>query len=301
MEEVLFGLWIVAIIAPLAWAWYHKASISMAMTLSLLFGYIVQLMWGWVLEYSELSELYIRVLMIPVLVEEGYFHTLITSGFLHSWSDPLHVLGNIIIIALVGIPLEERLGRGRWLISYTIGLLGGSIAWTLANSGSYTPALGASGAAFGILGAYMCGWPDDEVYFPLILIRKWPVQFIALFYFGFEIFNAWRVYGLSEVSHVAHIAHFGGFILAYATLPILKKGIEWDGEAELVELKEDHPFEGVDELVKRLLAEGDEKETRQAWLEEIAERAKCPECDGDLHLKKMRIRCVADASHVAWP
>lgn len=301
MEEVLFGLWIVAIIAPLAWAWYHKASISMAMTLSLLFGYIVQLMWGWVLEYSELNELYIRVLMIPVLVEEGYFHTLITSGFLHSWSDPLHVLGNIIIIALVGIPLEERLGRGRWLISYTTGLLGGSIAWTLANSGSYTPALGASGAAFGILGAYMCGWPDDEVYFPLILIRKWPVQFIALFYFGFEIFNAWRVYGLSEVSHVAHIAHFGGFILAYATLPILKKGIEWEGEAELVELKEDHPFEGVDELVKRLLAEGDEKETRQAWLEEIAERAKCPECDGDLHLKKMRIRCVADASHVAWP
>ena len=301
MEEVLFGLWIVAIIAPLAWAWYHKASISMAMTLSLLFGYIVQLMWGWVLEYSELNELYIRVLMIPVLVEEGYFHTLITSGFLHSWSDPLHVLGNIIIIALVGIPLEERLGRGRWLISYTIGLLGGSIAWTLANSGSYTPALGASGAAFGILGAYMCGWPDDEVYFPLILIRKWPVQFIALFYFGFEIFNAWRVYGLSEVSHVAHIAHFGGFILAYATLPILKKGIEWEGEAELVELKEDHPFEGVDELVKRLLAEGDEKETRQAWLEEIAERAKCPVCDGDLHLKKMRIRCVAESSHVAWP
>lgn len=301
MEEVLFGLWIVAIVAPLAWAWYHKASIAMGMTLSLLFGYIVQLIWGWVLDYSELNELYIRVLMIPVLVEEGYFHTLITSGFLHSWSDPLHVLGNIIIIALVGIPLEERLGRGRWLISYTIGLLGGSIAWTLANSGSYTPALGASGAAFGILGAYMCGWPEDEVYFPLILIRKWPVQFIALFYFGLEIFNAWRVYGLSEVSHVAHIAHFGGFILAYATLPILKKGIEWEGEIELVELKEDHPFEGVDGLVKRLLAEGDEKETRQAWLEEIAERAKCPVCDGDLHLKKMRIRCVAESSHVAWP
>lgn len=301
MEEVLFGLWIVAIIGPLAWAWYHKASVAMGMTLSLLFGYIVQLIWGWLLDYSELNELYIRVLMIPVLVEEGYFHTLITSGFLHSWNDPLHVLGNIIIIALVGIPLEERLGRGRWLISYTIGLLGGSIAWTLANSGSYTPALGASGAAFGILGAYMCGWPDDEVYFPLILIRKWPVQFIALFYFGFEIFNAWRVYGLSEVSHVAHIAHFGGFILAYATLPILKKGIEWEGEIELVELKEDHPFEGVDELVKRLLAEGDEKETRQAWLEEIAERTKCPVCDGDLHLKKMRIRCVAESSHVAWP
>jgi membrane associated rhomboid family serine protease len=301
MEEILFGLWIVAIIGPLVWSWYHKASIAMAMTLSLLFGYIVQLIWGWVLEFSELNELYIRVLMIPVLVEDGYFHTLITSGFLHSWNDPLHVLGNIIIIALVGIPLEERLGRGKWLISYTIGLLGGSIAWTLANSGSYTPALGASGAAFGILGAYMCGWPDDEVYFPLILIRKWPVQFIALFYFGLEIYNAYRVYGLSEVSHVAHIAHFGGFILAYAALPILKKGIEWEGDVEITEITQENPFEGVDNLVKRLLEEGDEKETRQAWLEEIAERTKCPVCEGDLHLKKMRIRCVAESSHVAWP
>jgi membrane associated rhomboid family serine protease len=301
MEEILFGLWIVAIIGPLVWSWYHKASIAMAMTLSLLFGYIVQLIWGWVLEFSELNELYIRVLMIPVLVEDGYFHTLITSGFLHSWNDPLHVLGNIIIIALVGIPLEERLGRGKWLISYTIGLLGGSIAWTLANSGSYTPALGASGAAFGILGAYMCGWPDDEVYFPLILIRKWPVQFIALFYFGLEIYNAYRVYGLSEVSHVAHIAHFGGFILAYVTLPILKKGIEWEGDVEITEITQENPFEGVDNLVKRLLEEGDEKETRQAWLEEIAERAKCPVCEGDLQLKKMRIRCVVESSHVAWP
>ena len=135
----------------------------------------------------------------------------------------------------------------------------------------------------------------------MILIRKWPVQFIALFYFGFEIFKARQVYGLSEVSHVAHIAHFGGFILAYATLPILKKGIEWEGEIELTEIIEENPFEGVDELVKRLIEEGDEKETRQAWLEEIADRAKCPVCDGKLHLKKMRIRCESESSHVVWP
>jgi len=182
-----------------------------------------------------------------------------------------------------------------------VGLIGGSVAWTLANSGSTNPALGASGAAFGILGAYLCGWPEDEVYFPLILIRKWPVQLIALFYFGFEIYKAWQVYGLSEVSHVAHIAHFGGFILAYATLPILKKGIEWEDEVELTEITEENPFKGVDELVKRLHDEGDEKETRQAWLEEIAERATCPICEGELHLKKMRIRCVVESSHVAWP
>ena len=302
MEEILFALWVVAIIGPLAWSWYHKASIAMAMTLSLLFGYIVQLIWGWTLGYSDWNELYLRLVMIPALVEDGHIHTLITSGFVHSWTNPLHVLGNIIIIALVGIPLEERLGRNKWLLSYMIGLLGGSIAWTLANSGSVNPALGASGAAFGILGAYLCGWPRDEVYFPLILIRKWPVQFIALFYFGLEVFNLWKQeYEFSEPSHVAHLAHFGGFILAYATLPILKRGIEWEGEVELTEITQENPFKGVDDLVKRLLEEGDEKETRQAWLEEISDRAKCPVCEGELHLKKMRIRCVSESSHVAWP
>ena len=38
---------------------------------------------------------------------------------------------------------------------------------------------------------------------------------------------------------------------------------------ELVEISSENPFEGVDDLVKRLQEEGDEKETRQAWLEEL--------------------------------
>ena len=53
--------------------------------------------------------------------------------------------------------------------------------------------------------------------------------------------------------------------------------------------------------VKRLIEEGDEKETRQAWLEEIADRAKCPVCGSGLYVKKMRIKCESASSHVSWP
>ena len=288
-----------AIIGPLAWAWSQQTSVALGMVLSLLFGYIVQFLWGGFLNFGEVIELRLRLYLVPALVTDGHFHTLITSGFVHS--NPLHVLGNILIISLVGIPLEDRLGRVRWLISYMVGLLGGSVAWTLLNLESITPALGASGAAFGILGAYLSGWPNDEVFFPLILIRKWPVQFIALFYFGFEIYKAWQVYGLNEISNIGHIAHFGGFILAYATLPILKKGIEWEGDYKLEEIPEGNPFEGVDDLVERLRTEGEFIETRQAWLEEIADRAFCPVCGGVLEVKKMRVRCVSESSHLRWP
>ncbi len=288
-----------AIIGPLAWAWSQQTSVALGMVLSLLFGYIVQFLWGVFLDFGDVIELRLRLYLVPALVTDGHFHTLITSGFVHS--NPLHVLGNILIISLVGIPLEDRLGRVRWLISYMVGLLGGSVAWTLLNLESITPALGASGAAFGILGAYLSGWPNDEVFFPLILIRKWPVQFIALFYFGFEIYKAWQVYGLNEISNIGHIAHFGGFILAYATLPILKKGIEWEGDYKLEEIPEGNPFEGVDDLVERLRTEGEFIETRQAWLEEIADRAFCPVCGGVLEVKKMRVRCVSESSHLRWP
>ena len=83
-------------------------------------------------------------------------------------SDVTHVLGNVLVIALVGIPLEQRLGAKRFTIVYVTGLLGGSIAWALINSGSGTPSWGASGAAYGLLGAaYLSGWPRDEIPFPL--------------------------------------------------------------------------------------------------------------------------------------
>ena len=91
--------------------------------------------------------------------------TFVSSGFLHSQFDPTHVLGNILIISLVGIPLEQRLGRNRFIGVYFIGLVGGSIAWFLFNIRSSRPALGASGAAFGLFGAYLAGWPKDEIRF----------------------------------------------------------------------------------------------------------------------------------------
>jgi membrane associated rhomboid family serine protease len=297
MEGILLSIWVAAIIAPLLWAWKEKASIAMALTLSLLFGYIVQMIWYWTGYWYLVDYLWMR----PALVESGVFHTLITSGFVHNPVDPLHVLSNIIIIALVGIPLEERLGRGRWCISYLVGLLGGSIAWTLANPGSTSPVLGASGAAFGILGAYLMGWPRDEVFFPFILIRKWPVHFIALVYFALEVFRTWQKYEMNEISDVAHMAHLGGFILAYAMLPIIRKGTDWEGEIEVEELPLEHPFVGFDDLVKRLREEGDEKETRQAWMEEISEKANCPVCEGKMEVHRMRIRCTVDKSHLTWP
>ena len=225
-EWFILVLWFVAVFAPLVYAARSQTSLAMGVTVSVLLGSVVQVLWslfaswGWVY-YWVWSDF---VLVPARTTDPMFWHTLLSAGFLHSQGDLMHVLGNVIILALVGVPLEQRLGRRRFATVYIIGLLGGSLGWVMFNASSMSPALGASGAAFGLLGAYLAGWPKDEIPFPLILIRPWPVVLIALLYFGLELARALATMESGVSSGIAHMAHIGGFVAAYAVLPLVAKG-----------------------------------------------------------------------------
>lgn len=77
---------------------------------------------------------------------------MITSMFLHSPGSFLHIIFNGLALFLLGPPLEHTLGRGRFLALYFLSGFGGSIAVLLVSD--WAPVLGASGAVFGLLGAY---------------------------------------------------------------------------------------------------------------------------------------------------
>ena len=77
----------------------------------------------------------------------------ITSGFAHDAQNFLHLALNMYSLYIFGQALEPLLGRGRFLAMYLISVVGGSAAVTwLSDPTSYT--LGASGAIFGLMGAY---------------------------------------------------------------------------------------------------------------------------------------------------
>ena len=336
VETALFVLWLAVILWPLYYSFRHKTSFALSMTVGLLLGYLVQVVWSlfYNLGFAEIW-LWEDLWMRPTEAKEpsGWI-TFISAGFLHSQFDATHVLGNIMVIALVGIPLEQRLGRNRFFAVYFIGLIGGSIAWFLFNIESSRPALGASGAAFGLFGAYLAGWPKDEIPFPLILIRKWPVFYLALIYFGLEVFRAYSTYGLERPSDVGHMAHLGGFILAYVTLPLIAKGgpvplgVEDGGPSsssevinrlrsikkQMKDLKSlEDPWTAQDyelpknvrESVKSLMDSSDEPETRQAWMEHIADLANCPNCSSPLGVIERsdgpHIQCSSHPEHFNWP
>jgi len=85
-------------------------------------------------------------------VADGEFYRLITAAFLHG--GIVHLALNMYAIYLFGPPLEAALGRLRFVVLYLVSALGGS-ALSYAFSSPTTPSLGASGAVFGLLGAYL--------------------------------------------------------------------------------------------------------------------------------------------------
>jgi len=314
-----FGIWSLIALAPIIHAWFRRTPISLAIGASLMLTYLFQATIKWAIDLN----LFIQGALIPaVAFEPEHLHRLISAAWLHA--DLFHLLGNVLVIILVGVPLEQRLGRGRFLSIYLIGVLGGNIGWTLANWESWTLCIGASGAAFGLLGCYLACWPRDEIEFPLILIRKWPVAWIALIKFALEIMQY-----PTATSNVAHLAHITGFIACYVLAkPIAKGGLVPIGsmdsgpsskggqEAEHKAIKSrmrdmsTDPWEGkltgsAQRTLQRLREEGDEIETRQAWLEQLAEQAQCPVCGADLQTHETEgitiLRCTLERSHIEWP
>jgi membrane associated rhomboid family serine protease len=90
-------------------------------------------------------------------VSQGQEYRLLTSAFLHepglSGFGPLHILFNMWALFLVGPALERLFGRIRFLALYLLSALGGSVFFYFTAPVSEV-ALGASGAIFGLFGAW---------------------------------------------------------------------------------------------------------------------------------------------------
>ena len=107
----------------------------------------------WVFEFVPVVGQYIDLYGVyrPVLTERLPW-TMVTALFVHSTGSLLHLPLNMLSLFFIGPALESMLGRARYLALYLIAGFAGSVAvLLLAPSGGV---LGASGAIFGLLGAY---------------------------------------------------------------------------------------------------------------------------------------------------
>ena len=96
---------------------------------------------------------------VPAALESEPWRVL-TSAFLHSPGQILHIVFNMYALWLTGPYLEQLLGRARFLALYLLSAVGGSVVYfALADPGNqhswYGGAVGASGAVFGLFAAFV--------------------------------------------------------------------------------------------------------------------------------------------------
>jgi len=154
----------------------------------------------------------------------------LTNTFLHAgW---LHLILNMWTLWLFGGVVEDRLGHGRYLVFYLVCGVVASLAHAALNPESTVPALGASGAIAGVMGAFMAMFPLARV---VVVV---PIIFIPLFFQlpAFVFVGVWFLINLlqgtvdlfahSTGAGVAWWAHVGGFLAGIILAPLLKQP-EW--------------------------------------------------------------------------
>ncbi|MBD2344154.1 rhomboid family intramembrane serine protease [Anabaena subtropica] len=154
--------------------------------------------------------------------------TLVTSQFLHGGF--LHLAGNMLFLWVFGNNIEDKLGHIKYLIFYLLcGVLAALSQWFFSQN-STIPALGASGAIAGVLGAYIFRFPKSQILTLIPLGFFWTtIRLPALFFLGFWFFQQ-AFYGIAslqarsnigmESGGVAYWAHAGGFVFGVVLAPL---------------------------------------------------------------------------------
>lgn len=144
------------------------------------------------------------------------FGQLFTYMFVHG--DGGHILMNMLSLFFIGPSVERTLGSYRFFTLYYLsGILGG-LGWSLlAPAGS--SCIGASGAVFGVLGAFAAFYPNARValiFLPFLPIRAWIFVSVLILFELFQTIGNPVIGGIANAAHL--IGGIAGFCYAFSLL-----------------------------------------------------------------------------------
>jgi membrane associated rhomboid family serine protease len=141
--------------------------------------------------------------------------TIFTAMFLHgSW---IHLLGNMWFLYIFGDNIEARMGGLRYLIFYLLSGVAAAFLQAYVQPSSQVPAIGASGAIAGILGAYLVSVPRSRIasLVPILFIFtivEVPAVIFLVFWFLIQIYSGVFMMQGANAAGIAWWAHIGGFV-----------------------------------------------------------------------------------------
>jgi len=197
-------------LCTLAFLWQVSLSANGQQQVAYLFGFIPAVLFG----NAQLEGQW-----IPAST------TIITSMFLHGgW---LHLIGNMLYLWIFGDNIEDRIGRGRFLVFYLV--CGGvaALGQGLADPQSEIPMIGASGAISGVLGAYLVLYPRAKVLvlLPLLIFIttvRVPALVVLGIWFAGQLLSS--LIAAPGSGGVAFAAHVGGFVAGVVLIRLFLRG-----------------------------------------------------------------------------
>ena len=157
-------------------------------------------------------------------IDQGRWWTAFTSLFAHG--TLLHLIFNLLVLFFVSGPIVARMGQPpaswvRYALLFTACGLGGSIAYVLFNVFETVPAVGASGAIFGMVGL-MARLPRSSTLAPAEYwqpIRPVTGELLAKTAFLLAIISLPGILTPGFMG-MAWEAHLGGFVVGFFAGPL---------------------------------------------------------------------------------
>jgi len=292
---------IALILGTLIVAYVRKVMMTYALLIANLLVFALSLLFQDLL-ISELGfrPAYLSVQYIPQLL-----YTLFTSMFVHS--GLLHILGNMLVLFFMGIAFEQRIGRKKFILIYLLTGVIATLTFSFVHLGSDILLVGASGAIFGILGAFAYSYPRDEIVMPIPVFILMMVRIKVII--GVLIFAAMEslfvLVGTEDGT--AHIAHIGGLVagVLLAAYFVGKQGdrlkkneglAQYDTKiptTDTINFSSLKPLAQTTDLQKMLqrIEHENVRQVRDVWLEHFLEKVTCPVCSKPLNHFRRTVWC----------
>lgn len=180
--------------------------------------YIVDSYWNFYMKFGT----------TPMLIRQtvgGGTISNITTMFLHG--DLFHLLGNMLPLWVFGRRVEDACGPWRYLAFYLFAGTWANILYIIVLYDSPIPGIGASGAIFGLMGAYLLLYPGGRIRTLVFVsfVPFWPrirALWVVLYFFGIQIIPAIEILLGDADYRVNYWAHLGGFFSAVFILLFLR-------------------------------------------------------------------------------
>ena len=200
----------------------------------------------------------------------------------------------MLFLFLIGNAYEERVGKNKFVATYFIA----GVAGTLRRVGAAqrigsSLLIGASGAIAGVMGAMLLLYPRDKVpmFLLIIFLPAVSVWLAVGSWFAWQVFLAFSTPERLVGGGIGFGAHFGGFLAGMLVAHLYPQSMARSPKAvDVTDLESLATTKDLKDALDRIRGETN-PDIRNAWLEYFADHAVCPKCGKHPKLKGNSIKC----------